>query len=228
MSGQEWQIIEAIRRLTWGWGKKSAPISLTRLQKLTGLARGRVVENLAALEARKMIVRKTGPGKTKILGIQKDYSKWVMVRKSGLSKKKVNGPGKRTVNGPGKRTTGGGPENRTLYRKKRKSLQRDDLIVHENPDMNDPEDSKSKAGREGKGLFCSGMAPEAEALEMLQSVAEPLLSRPQLESYVRSNPRLDRAVKAVGGIDRIQEAPECDKDQILEDFTAAYVGVMEA
>jgi phage replication O-like protein O len=79
----EGQILWAIMRKTYGWHKKEDEISINQLKEATGLSRRAVVYALQNLEAKKMITVKRRKGQdgfkaTNIIGIQKNYEKWVV------------------------------------------------------------------------------------------------------------------------------------------------------
>ncbi len=57
MEETEFRVVIAIARQTFGWHKKRDKISLTQLQKLTGLSRQGVVDGIAAGERRGLIER---------------------------------------------------------------------------------------------------------------------------------------------------------------------------
>jgi phage replication O-like protein O len=75
LSGNQWQILWAIMRLTYGWNKKVAFISLTIFEKHTGLDRRNLKRDLDAMVKREIISKDSSNYITKY-GIQKDYSKW--------------------------------------------------------------------------------------------------------------------------------------------------------
>lgn len=98
MSGSEWQVYQAIKRLTYGWGKKSDRIAYSQLSKLTGLPRNRVFEAVKSLEKRAMVVsRENGTHSPKTIGINKDFSRWELSRKNGISRKSGTSCTEKTV-----------------------------------------------------------------------------------------------------------------------------------
>lgn len=69
------KVIFAVIRETWGWGRKTAPMSHSRLGRLTGVYRSHVAAALQELIRRRFLIRtKTGD-----LGPQKDYELWLPV-----------------------------------------------------------------------------------------------------------------------------------------------------
>ena len=77
MSGSEWQFLMCLFRKTYGFHKKHDWISVSQIEEITSLRRERVSEAKARLLQRHIIVEKDGN-----IGFQKDYDKWIDVRKS--------------------------------------------------------------------------------------------------------------------------------------------------
>ena len=75
LSGNQWRLLWAIIRFTYGWNKKVDCISLSSFEKYTGIDRRNLKRNLDVLVQRK-IITKDGSGYIMEYGIQKDYSKW--------------------------------------------------------------------------------------------------------------------------------------------------------
>ncbi len=75
LSGNQWQILWTILRLTYGWNKKVDSISLTTFEKSTGLDRRNLKRDLDILVYKK-IINKDPSGYITKYGIQKDYTKW--------------------------------------------------------------------------------------------------------------------------------------------------------
>ncbi|MHB8780329.1 MAG: replication protein [Candidatus Geothermincolia bacterium] len=75
LSGSELRVWLAIARLCYGFNKCRSHISITRLERETGLSRQLVAKALGRLEMRHMITVDRR-GYVNILGIQKDYEKW--------------------------------------------------------------------------------------------------------------------------------------------------------
>jgi len=103
MSGAEWQMMLFLGRITFGFGKTWIELSTCdfvegKLGVLgLGLDRRRIIEARKALIAKNMIeVRESGQGKQ--YRIQKDYDKWIDVRKNGHVRENGNPcPEKRTL-----------------------------------------------------------------------------------------------------------------------------------
>jgi phage replication O-like protein O len=86
LSGNEWQILWAIMRKTWGWHKKSDVVPLSQLEQLTDLRRPRVCEALDGLVRKNvLVVRKSVLGND--YAVNKLHTQWV-VRKSVPSTEK--------------------------------------------------------------------------------------------------------------------------------------------
>lgn len=81
LSGQEWQIVLALLRKLYGFGKKEDRISLGQICLLTGLHKVRISENISALVQRGIVTRKRN-SRNVLLGINKDYSIWQQLRKT--------------------------------------------------------------------------------------------------------------------------------------------------
>ncbi|MGQ7950366.1 replication protein, partial [Providencia huashanensis] len=61
LAGREWQVLNAIIRLTWGWQKKEDRIQNILIEEKTKLGRNPVSESVGALEVRGIIhVRRIG------------------------------------------------------------------------------------------------------------------------------------------------------------------------
>ena len=89
LSPHESQIFNAILRQTYGFGKKEARISLDKFCEMTGLTKPRVCEARKSLLERCIITLNRNTS-VKVYGIQKDYSKWRELRKTGINKSKDN------------------------------------------------------------------------------------------------------------------------------------------
>ena len=70
----QWIVLLAIARKTYGWNKKKDWITGTQIAHMTGLRRQRVYEALKALQSRRIILRDG-----RLTGIQKDYTMWLDV-----------------------------------------------------------------------------------------------------------------------------------------------------
>ncbi len=71
LSKYEWRVLLAIIRETYGWKEKMRPISVTQIQKLTGLDRRNIGRTKIRLRLRE-IIKVNGL----TIGINKDYSQW--------------------------------------------------------------------------------------------------------------------------------------------------------
>lgn len=94
LSGQEWQIVWAVLRKTWGWltdpNDKNSPkkkldyISLSQMELMTGIDRRKCHDLLKKLVIKKVLIRVvTQKGDKAIIryGFQKDYDKWEVTPK---------------------------------------------------------------------------------------------------------------------------------------------------
>lgn len=77
MSGSEWQFVMCLFRKTYGFNKTEDWITGSQIVLATGLKKERVSEAKKKLLARNMVTEKRNK-----LSIQKDYEKWVELRKS--------------------------------------------------------------------------------------------------------------------------------------------------
>lgn len=77
MSGREWQCLEAVIWLTYGWNKKQDRVTNTVISGLTGLADSHVSDAISAL-AERGIIFSHKQGVMKIVGINTDLSAWVL------------------------------------------------------------------------------------------------------------------------------------------------------
>jgi phage replication O-like protein O len=83
----ERQVIDSIIRKTYGFHKKEDAISISQIITMTGLSRRMVIYALQNLEAKNMITIKREKSEgmlnsTNKISFQKNYSKWVVQRKS--------------------------------------------------------------------------------------------------------------------------------------------------
>ncbi|UIZ73924.1 replication protein [Raoultella ornithinolytica] len=85
MSGREWQCLEAVIWLTYGWNKKSDRVTNTVISELTGLSDSHVSDAIKLLAAREIIFsHKHGVMKT--VGINTELSAWILDKpKTGIS-----------------------------------------------------------------------------------------------------------------------------------------------
>jgi len=61
LTGTQWDLVMAIIRKTWGWGKTEDRISLTQFQNLTGRHRNLIARELTALQERNIIKQTRKP-----------------------------------------------------------------------------------------------------------------------------------------------------------------------
>ncbi len=71
LTGNQWMVLHAIIRKTYGWQKEEDWISGSQIEEMTGLKRPRVCEALHDLRARRIILRHGYR-----TGVQKDYTLW--------------------------------------------------------------------------------------------------------------------------------------------------------
>lgn len=88
------QILYTILRKTYGFNKKEDRISISQLQKMTGLAKRTVIYCLQNLEAKKLIKirRKKGRGhrnEVNIISFNKNHEEWVVQEKSNQYRKAI-------------------------------------------------------------------------------------------------------------------------------------------
>ncbi len=89
--GEAIQVLWAVLRQTYGFGRKVAPISLGQLSKFTGLSRSNCQRAVQRLVGSNIVLKSEYRGVTS-LGIQKDFSKWkVYSKKSICTQKRVQG-----------------------------------------------------------------------------------------------------------------------------------------
>ena len=80
LSGNQWRILWAILRQTYGWNRKEDKISYTQFCQKTGLDRRHVGRELKSLINRK-IIAKIGNSNPVTYRLQKDYSQWLPLPK---------------------------------------------------------------------------------------------------------------------------------------------------
>lgn len=71
LTGNQWMVLHAIIRRTYGWNKKEDWISGSQIAEMTGLHRSRVCESLRELQQLRVILRDGNH-----TGVQKDYTIW--------------------------------------------------------------------------------------------------------------------------------------------------------
>ncbi len=85
LPARELSVVMAIIRKTYGYNKKQDDISASQIGGLCSLARNHVTTTLKKLEAKQIIHKRSGSYGC-VVGIQKDYSRWIVDAspKSGL------------------------------------------------------------------------------------------------------------------------------------------------
>jgi phage replication O-like protein O len=90
LSGESRQVLDAIIRKTYGWGKRSDDISLSQFKILTGLSKPTICRAIKKLIEMNMIIKKgcastlftkQGTATTSTYSIQKDYKFWRVLPK---------------------------------------------------------------------------------------------------------------------------------------------------
>ncbi|OUE90025.1 phage replication protein O domain [Klebsiella aerogenes] len=77
MSGREWQCLEAVIWLTYGWNKKQDRVTNTVIAELTDLGESHISDTIKSLAERKIIfAHKQGVMKT--VGINTELSEWIL------------------------------------------------------------------------------------------------------------------------------------------------------
>lgn len=91
ISGEEWLVLWAILRKTYGWHKKEDRISLSQFAVLTGLKRQTVLRAILKLSSKKMIgVIKNDDSGINIYSFNKDFDKWApLSKKITVESKKI-------------------------------------------------------------------------------------------------------------------------------------------
>lgn len=77
MSGREWQCLEAVIWLTYGWNKKQDRVTNTVIAELTDLGDSHISDAIKSLAARKIIFAHK-QGVMKIVGINTELSAWIL------------------------------------------------------------------------------------------------------------------------------------------------------
>lgn len=73
INGSEYRVLLFVIRKTYGFNKKSDRISLSQFQIATGMKRNHVVDNIAQLVHKRVLLKKNS-----IYGLNKDYDTWVV------------------------------------------------------------------------------------------------------------------------------------------------------
>ena len=77
LTGGELKVLLAIIRQTLGFNVDTAPISVSLLQKMTGLTKGAACKTLTALKSKNIInAEKQAKNKPQIVSINTDFSAW--------------------------------------------------------------------------------------------------------------------------------------------------------
>lgn len=82
LSSHELNVMMAVIRKTYGYNKKQDDISASQIGALCGIERTHVTAALKKLEAKQMIHKRIGTFGC-VIGIQKDYSQWLLEKKKG-------------------------------------------------------------------------------------------------------------------------------------------------
>ncbi|HIE9348637.1 TPA: replication protein [Klebsiella variicola subsp. variicola] len=77
MSGREWQCLEAVIWLTYGWNKKQDRVTNTVIAELTDLGESHISDTIKSLAERKIIFARK-QGVMKIVGINTELSEWIL------------------------------------------------------------------------------------------------------------------------------------------------------
>ncbi len=106
LTGTQWDLVMAIIRMTWGWGKKEDRISLTQFQKLTGRHRNLIARELTALQKRNIIkqTRKPTIDRAAKWKFNKNWDTWVSPpRVTGITAEGDTSQGDRGITAEGAR-----------------------------------------------------------------------------------------------------------------------------
>ncbi len=106
LTGTQWDLVMAIIRKTWGWGKTEDRISLTQFQKLTGRHRNLIARELTALQKRNIIkqTRKPTIDRAAKWKCNKNWEVWVSPpRVTGITAEGDTSQGDRGVTAEGAR-----------------------------------------------------------------------------------------------------------------------------
>ncbi len=77
LTGSEYQVVFIVIDKTWGYGKKSAAISLGHFEKSTRLSRQGIIDAVKRLEGRRMILRQVNGTKTTEYLFNKHWDTWI-------------------------------------------------------------------------------------------------------------------------------------------------------
>ncbi len=78
LTGTQWDLVMAVIRMVWGWGKKQDHISLRQFQEVTGRHRNLIARELTALQKRNIIqqTRKPTVDRAAKWKFNKDWETW--------------------------------------------------------------------------------------------------------------------------------------------------------
>ena len=117
----EWRLFCGIVRMTYGYNRKEAEISVSQLAELCAMSERRVYSTLARLVARRVLyVRKNGP-RPMTIGIEKDYELWV---KRGAKSVPSSKRGAKSVPSRGAKSVTSRPSYHYDERQKKKTVPR--------------------------------------------------------------------------------------------------------
>lgn len=81
ISGEEWMVLWAIIRKTYGWKKKEDRIALSQFAVMTGLKKPHIVRALRKLQSKRIIVIKNDTTDINSYRFNKDFDKWESLSK---------------------------------------------------------------------------------------------------------------------------------------------------
>jgi phage replication O-like protein O len=91
--GEDRQILDAISRMTYGWGRRDADMTLSQFSSMTGLHKSHVIRAIKRLSCRRLIiVAELGNGNSKKYKINKGFSEWKPLpnsAKAGIDQKSM-------------------------------------------------------------------------------------------------------------------------------------------
>ena len=91
LNGTQRRILDIIIRSTYGWNKKSHPISLTFIEQGTGIDKTQIKRELKTLIQKQIVKVYVEPdfNNPREIGINKDYDKWGVISTQGTKKPPV-------------------------------------------------------------------------------------------------------------------------------------------
>jgi phage replication O-like protein O len=95
--GEEWRIIWALWRKTWGWKKGNRKkdwdwISISQFEKMTKMKKANVHRSLKSLLAKRLIVRKGN-----LLKFNQNYNEWVLAKRLTVLAKRLTGVSQKDI-----------------------------------------------------------------------------------------------------------------------------------